>query len=125
LQKAEGMQKAKRSPARQLTPAEIEAERLAGEQQYLAWSRRLIDDAGWNQRCPSRRCRRNGCQNVTRCEPRLRDGLRHIFSRLLEAQLVANSQQKEIRGSREAAESAALLADARKREWLPLPERVR
>jgi hypothetical protein len=46
-------------------------------------------------------------------------------TRLLEAQLVANSQQKEIRRSNEAAESASLLADARKREWLPLPEHVR
>lgn len=99
------------------TAAEIAAARGQDEQEYLAWARRLIDDAGWNWHCRSRRCHRNGCQDVRRCEPQQRPKLHHVMATLSLAELQMNSLRKEVRDSPQAAEHRQLLKEARKRGW--------
>ena len=93
--------------------------RLEDERKYLAWARHLIDDKDWNWHCRSRRCRRNGCQNVWKCEPQQRPRLHHIRFMLAIADLEENSLEKEVREGPDAAARRALLANARKRRWLP------
>ena len=95
--------------------------RRKDEQDYLAWARHLIDDKDWNWHCRSRRCRRNGCQNVWKCEPQQRDRLNGTRITLVAAQLEENSQFKEVREGPGAALRRAVLANARRRGFLPLP----
>jgi hypothetical protein len=110
--------KAKQNSVSPPTPEEIAAARFKDAQDYLAWAQRVIS-AGWNRDCRSRRCRRNGCQDVRRCEPQQRPRLHQVLAMLTLAALEENSLRKEVRDDPTAAQRRAQLADARARGWLP------
>src|SRR4051794_19648342 len=95
------------------SPAEIEMARLKETQDYFAWAQRVIS-AGWNWECRSRRCRRNGCQNVRWCEPQQRPRLRQLLATLTLAELEENTPCKEAgEDAAAAAQRRALLAHAK------------
>ena len=117
------MPKARQTATRALkisepTPDQRELERRE-LREYLGWARRVIDGAGWNSHCYARRCRRHGCE--MRCEARWRLGLRRLLGELASAQRQENSIDAATRDGPDAPARRALLADARRRGFLPLP----
>jgi hypothetical protein len=109
------------SPARP-SAAEIAEARAKDERERLDWCRRAIAVMRLNRQCRSRRCRRNGCQDVRRCEPQRRAMLDHIRGTLMMADLRENSILPESDGPVAIAERKALLAHARKHGMLPWEE---
>ena len=99
--------------------AEIAAARAKEQAAYLAWAHRVVDAEGWNRGCPSRRCRRSGCQDVSRCEPVLGPMLGALRLKLTHALLEESSLRKEAHESGEAWDRRMTLADARARGLLP------
>jgi hypothetical protein len=99
--------------------AAIAAARAKEHAAYLGWARRVIDAERWNRDCPSRRCRRNGCQEVNRCEPVLCPMLASFRLRLTHALLEEGSLRRDAEEPDEAWDRRMLLADARARGLLP------
>jgi hypothetical protein len=100
----------------------LQAEDAEQAQSELEWCRRVIDVMEWNWGCPSRACRRNGCQNPRRCEPDLRLALSRFYAALANAQLRENSADESVRNAPEANRRRAVLAHAKRLGILPFRE---
>jgi hypothetical protein len=100
--------------------AEIAAHKHRREREDLDWAWRAINAWRWNRGCRSAHCRRNGCADVSRCEPRFHDALAATRLTLSLALLQENAISRDVREDGSVPQVRALLADARARGLLPL-----